>query len=79
LFTITVNNKPYQTAAHELTGAQIKGLASIPADYELFEVRGSETVPIANDQEVHIHESQAFRAIPAGTFGVETNAPAAAQ
>jgi len=79
LFTITVNNNPYQTAAHVLTGVQIKALAGIPADYELFEVRGAETIPVTNEQEVHIHEHLAFRAIPAGTFGVGTHASAATQ
>ena len=53
LFTITVNNNPYQTAAHMLTGAQIKALANIPADYELFEIQGAETIPVTSDQEVH--------------------------
>lgn len=68
-FTILVNNQSFQTSEHELTGTQIKSLAGVPADYELFEVRGAETVPVANDQKVHLHERAEFRAIPAGTFG----------
>ncbi len=75
-FTITVNNQPFETSAHQLTGAQIKSLAGVPADYELFEVRGSETVPVPNDQVVHIREKQEFRAIPAGTFGEKGRAAA---
>jgi Multiubiquitin len=77
LFTITVNNQPFETSAHQLNGTQIKSLAGIPADYELFEVRGTETVPVTNDQVVHIHEKQEFRAIPAGTFGEMACAAAA--
>ena len=57
------------------TGAQIKALAEIPNDYELWEVKGDETVPVGNEQEVHIHEGQHFRAIPAGTFGVYGSTP----
>jgi hypothetical protein len=26
-FTITVNNQPFETSAHQLTGAQVKSLA----------------------------------------------------
>jgi len=68
-FTIFVNNKKLQTEKHELTGAQIKQLAGVAADYELFEVKGDQTVPIGNEQVVHIHNDLHFRAIPAGTFG----------
>ncbi len=68
-FTIFVNNNPFTTHEHKLTGSQIKALANVPADYELFEVRGDQTIPVGNDQEVQIHEKLHFRAIPAGTFG----------
>ena len=68
-FTIFVNNKPYKTRSHELNGAQIKALASVPADYELFEVKGKETIPVSDEQKVEIHEKEEFRAIPRGTFG----------
>ena len=53
-FTIFVNNNPIQTDAHELTGSAIKSLAKVPADYELFEVKGDQSVPVGNDQVVHI-------------------------
>ncbi len=68
-FTFYVNNKPVQTTEHELTGTAIKTLAQVPADYELFEVKGDQSVPVGPDQVVHIHENEHFRAIPAGTFG----------
>ena len=69
-FTIFVNNQEVSTDAHELTGAQIKDLANIPANYELFKVEGNTSVAVGNDQVVHIHEKEHFRAIPAGTFGI---------
>lgn len=68
-FTVLVNNQIFETDQHILTGRQIKILANVPADYEIFEVRGAETVPVLDEEEVHIHEKSEFRAIPAGTFG----------
>jgi hypothetical protein len=68
-FTIFVNNQEFQTAEHQLTGLAVKQLAGVPADYELFQVRGDQTVPVGDEEVVHIHEKMHFRAIPAGTFG----------
>jgi len=68
-FTIFVNNVAFTTSEHELTGSQIKTLAGVPADYELFQVKGDQTVPIGNEEVVHVHNNIHFRAIPAGTFG----------
>ena len=56
-FTIFVNNQPFETDKHQLTGAQLKQLAAIPSDYELFQVRGDQTVPVGNEEEIHIHET----------------------
>ena len=68
-FTFFVNNQEFHTSEHVLTGSRIKELAAVPPDYELFQVRGSETVPVGNEEVVHMHEDLHFRAIPAGTFG----------
>lgn len=68
-FTIFVNNRKFETEKSELTGAEIKTLAGVPADYELFEVKGDKTEPIGPEQVVHIKDGLHFRAIPAGTFG----------
>jgi Multiubiquitin len=78
-FTIFVNNVEFHTPEHVLTGLQLKQLASVPADYELFEVKGETSVPIANEDKVHIHEKAHFRAIPAGTFGNQIDAPGQAR
>lgn len=69
-FTIFVNNKSFTTHQHQLTGGSIKSLAGVPADYELFQVKGDQTVAVGNEQLVHIHSNEHFRAIPAGTFGL---------
>jgi hypothetical protein len=66
---IFVNNHQLRTTASELTGAQIKQLAGVPADYELFEVHGDKTTPVGNDQRVPLENGMHFRAIPSGTFG----------
>lgn len=66
---IYVNNQPFKTEEHELTGAQIKALAGIPANYELFRIEGQQSLPINNDERVRLHEDEHFRAIPSGTFG----------
>ncbi len=68
-FSVFVNNAEFHTSEHELAGATIKTLANVPADYELFEVNGDQTIPVGNEQIVHIHNKIHFRAIPAGTFG----------
>jgi multiubiquitin len=67
--TIFVNNQPVKTTEHELTGTQIKTLAGIPPEYELFRVEGKNSVPVGNDDRVRLHENEHFRAIPSGTFG----------
>jgi hypothetical protein len=68
-FSVFVNNQEFETQEHQLTGGRIKSLAGVPSDYELFEVKGDQTVPVGNEQIVHIHNNIHFRAIPAGTFG----------
>jgi hypothetical protein len=67
--TIFVNNQPFVTTEHELTGRQVKALAGVPPEYELFRVEGQKSIPVGNDERVHLHENEHFRAIPSGTFG----------
>lgn len=68
-FEIFVNNKRFTTDAEQLTGDQIKSLASAPTDYELFLVHGNDSTPIGPNQTVQIKNGEHFRAIPPGTFG----------
>jgi hypothetical protein len=78
-FTVTINNQAFETEAHQLTGVEIKTLGGFPPDYELFIVKEGKSTPVANDEQVHIHEHIEFRAIPAGTFGFGGNAPASSR
>ena len=68
---IFVNNRKFETEKKEMTGYEIKILAGVPADYELFQVVPGtpESVPVGPEEVVHLKEGQHFRAIPAGTFG----------
>lgn len=56
---ITVNNKPVTVPKHT-TGAQIKELAGVPADFQLFVVHGDHEDEIADDEQVTVHAKQRF-------------------
>lgn len=68
--TIFVNNQAFEIDRRDLTGGEVKRLAAIPGDYELFQVRGDQTVPVGDEQQVELNEKLHFRAIPAATFGI---------
>ncbi len=73
--TIFVNNSRFETDQQELEGLQIKRLAQIPVDSELcLWFRAIRSEPIADNQVVHVHNEEHFRAIPAGTFGANVAA-----
>lgn len=71
--TILINNKTYQTDQPGMTGTQIKALANIPANYELFLVhdeggaKPDEQIP--SDRRVDLRSGMKFRAIPPGNQG----------
>jgi hypothetical protein len=64
-----VNNEAFEVSESGMTGRELKQLAGVPGDYELFQVRGNETFPVGNEEELRVHEHCHFRAIPAATFG----------
>ena len=68
-FEIFVNNKHFRTDKEQLAGDDIKKLAGVPADYELYLVHGNESTPIGPTQVISIKNGDHFRAIPPGTFG----------
>ena len=78
--TITINividDKHYKVHSEEITGAQLKALASIPETNLLFlEVHGpgdDELIP--NDMTVHLHDGDHFYDMPPGNFGWELRA-----
>jgi Multiubiquitin len=63
--TIEVNNKSYEAPRMEMTGAEIKRLAGVPLDFQLYRLHGASQRldPIENDQLVKLHEHERFRAV----------------
>lgn len=60
LVEILVNNRPVGVPGHEVTSAQIKQAAGVPADFKLFGPDGDE---IGNDQTVKVKHHERFTAI----------------
>jgi hypothetical protein len=60
--TITVNNRPVEVDK-ETTGAAIKAAAGVPAEFQLFREHGSKLVQVADDEQVKVHDGEAFRAV----------------
>jgi hypothetical protein len=61
--TVEINNKSYEAPKGELTGAEIKALADIPADFQLYLLHGNQLESIGNDRVVKLHEGERFRAV----------------
>jgi hypothetical protein len=60
---IVVNNRPVQVH-RRTTGSAIKSAAGVPADYQLFEIRGHEEIEIGNDEIIEVHHGERFAATP---------------
>lgn len=73
--TIIVNNKAVHATGESLTGAEIKKLAGVPAEYELFLVHepgGGGQQPdrqVSDTESLQLHNGMKFRAIPPGNQG----------
>lgn len=67
-----VDAKKYETAQTALTGAEIKAIAKIPANYQLFLEEEGEKADraIADGEAVNLDErTKHFFAVPPATFG----------
>jgi hypothetical protein len=60
---ISVNNRPVRVPK-VTTGSAIKTAAGVPADYQLFRVKGHEEIPVGDDERVEVHEHERFAATP---------------
>ena len=58
--TILVNNRAVEVPGHEVTGAQIKHPAGVPADFKLYGPDGTE---IADGHTVKVKHDERFTAI----------------
>jgi hypothetical protein len=60
---ILVNNRPVRVPK-VTTGSGIKTAAGVPADYQLFRVKGHEEIPVGDEERVEVHEHERFAATP---------------
>ncbi len=60
LITIFVNNRPVELEDRQVTGAEIKAAAEVPADFKLYNAKGEE---IANEATIKVHPREKLTAI----------------
>ena len=60
---ILVNNKEV-LVPKVTTGTGIKEAAGVPADYQVFRIKGHEEIPVGNDERIEVHEHERFAATP---------------
>lgn len=60
---ILVNTKPVDVPS-EVTGAEIKAAAKVPADFKLFRVQGHREIPVGDDEQLRVHHHEKFVASP---------------
>jgi Multiubiquitin len=73
-FRFYVDAKPYETEKSSLTGAEIKGIATVTPTYQLFleEAGDQPDKPISDGETVvlkHGEQTRHFYAVPPATFG----------
>lgn len=62
---IFIDDVPHQTEHHQLTGAELKTLGEVPADYDLFrKIHGKDDEKIQDTQKVHLHNHEHFYSAP---------------
>jgi hypothetical protein len=60
---ILVNTKPVKVPS-EVTGAEIKAAAQVPADFTLFRVERDHEIPVGDDELLRVHHHEKFIASP---------------
>jgi hypothetical protein len=60
---ILVNTKPVRVPS-EVTGAEIKAAAKVPADFKLFRVEAHKEIPVGDSERLHVHHHEKFVASP---------------
>lgn len=58
--TIFVNNQPVEIEKGRVTGAEIKRLAGVPAEFKLYSEKGKQ---ISDTEEVEVKDEEKFTAI----------------
>ena len=60
---ILVNTRPVLVPP-EVTGAQIKAAAGVPADFKLFRIRGHQEIPVSDEELLRVRRHERFIASP---------------
>lgn len=66
---IFVDEKEFEVDSNTLSGAQIKALASVSAEYQLFLEMEGDDRQISDTDSVKIHSNMKFYSLPPATFG----------
>jgi hypothetical protein len=66
---IFINEVKHDVDADSLSGAQLRALAGVPADYQLFLEQPGDDKPIADGDSVKLKNGMKFYTLPPATFG----------
>ncbi len=69
LHEIHINKKLFKVAQPSLTGAELKALAEIPPENQLFLEHGGKDLPIGDQQSVEMKNGLHFYDVAPGNFG----------
>jgi hypothetical protein len=61
--TVFVNNREVVLPDREVSGAEIKAAAEVPAQFQLFREHGKKLDPVADGESIKVHENERFRAV----------------
>lgn len=69
LHEIFINKQLYRVSTHVLTGTELKRLAGIPADNQLFLEAHPKDLPIGDGERVELKNGMHFYDVAPGNFG----------
>ncbi len=61
--TVFVNNREVELPEKDVTGAEIKALAEIPPEFQLYVEHGNSLDLVADDEHIKVHPKERFRAV----------------
>lgn len=66
---IFINDERYEVDDKTMTGAELKALAKLPAEYQLFLEEKGDDRQIRDDETVKLRKEMKFYSLPPTTFG----------
>lgn len=66
---IFINDDRYEVDDKTMTGAELKALAALPAEYQLFLEEKGDDRQIRDDETVKLRKEMKFYSLPPATFG----------